>query len=273
MTSPSGGSAPGPHPRPLPVEAPPLEGAVMMRQDWCDVAFLHWAVDPERVAPHLPPGTVPDVLDGRSHVGLIPFRLVGLGAARGPAVPWLGTFWETNVRLYSRDAAGRRGVVFASLDAARLGSVLGARAVFGLPYRWSRMRGAERVREGARELVWTARTRWPGPRGARSRVAVRVGEALPADAPEAGLGHFVTARFGLHVAHAGRTWWVANEHEPWPLRRAEVLDLDDVGVPPARGGLLGAAGFGDLAARPPDSVLFAHRVTTRFTFPRALPRS
>ncbi|GAA4988998.1 DUF2071 domain-containing protein [Kineococcus glutinatus] len=254
----------------LPVAAPPLAGAVMMRQHWCDVAFLHWAVDPARVAPHLPPGTEPDVLDGRSHVGLIPFRLVGLGAARGPALPWLGTFWETNVRLYSRDAAGRRGVVFASLDASRLGAVAAARAAFGLPYRWARMRRAERVRDGARELAWTARTRWPGPRGVRSRIAVRVGGELPADAPDAALAHFVTARFGLHVAHAGRTWWIANEHEPWPLRRAQVLALEDAGPAPAGGGPLAAAGFGDLAGRAPDSALFAHRVTTRFALPRAL---
>ncbi|PPK92894.1 hypothetical protein CLV92_11267 [Kineococcus xinjiangensis] len=256
---------------PLPVEAPPLRGPVMMRQHWCDVAFLHWAVDPGAVAPHLPPGTVPDEHGGRSWVGLIPFRLVGLGPARGPAVPWLGTFWETNVRMYSRDAAGRRGVVFASLDASRLGAVLGARAAFGLPYRWARMRGAERTRAGARELVWTARSRWPGLRGVRSRIVVRVGEDLPADAADAPLAHFLTARFGLHVAHAGRTWWVANEHEPWPLQRAEVLALDEVGVPPAPGGLLAAAGFPGLAVRPPDSVLFAHRVTTRFALPRPLP--
>lgn len=37
---------------------------------------------------------------------------------------------------------------------------------------------------------------------------------------------------------AGRTWWVPNEHEPWPLRAAEIVELDDDllaagNVPPA----------------------------------------
>jgi len=249
---------------PVAPTAPPLLGPVLMGQSWCDLAFLHWAVAPERVVPWMPPGVRPDVVVGpdgreRTYVALVPFRLVGAGPGRGPAVPWLGTFWETNVRLYSVDGTGRRGVVFASLDASRLGVVLGARAAFGLPYRWARLRGAERVRDGARELVWTARTRWPGPRGLRSRVAVRVGETLPPDADDAGLATFLTARWGLHTAHLGRTWYVPNAHSTWSLRRAEVLALDDE--------LLDAAGFGDLADRPPDHVAFAGRVGVRFGLP------
>ena len=244
--------------------APPLHGPVLMGQSWCDLAFLHWAVPPERAQPWMPPGVRPDVVVGpdgeeRTYVALVPFRLVGASPGRGPGVPWLGTFWETNVRLYSVDSTGRRGVVFASLDASRLGVVLGARAAFGLPYRWARLRGAERVRDGARELVWTTRTRWPAPRGLRSRVAVRVGDLLPPDADDAGLAAFLTARWGLHTAHLGRTWYVPNTHGAWSLRRAEVLSLDDE--------LLGAAGFGDLARRPPDHVAFAGRVGVRFGLP------
>jgi len=45
--------------------------------------------------------------------------MVGVSIGRGPAVPYLGTFLETNVRLYSVDETGRRGVVFLSLDADR----------------------------------------------------------------------------------------------------------------------------------------------------------
>ncbi|MEJ5887154.1 DUF2071 domain-containing protein [Pseudokineococcus marinus] len=249
---------------PVTTSAPPLRGPVLMGQRWCDLAFLHWAVPPERVRAWMPPGVRPDVVVGpdgeeRTYVALVPFRLVGAGVGRGPAVPWLGTFWETNVRLYSVDATGRRGVVFASLDASRLGVVLGARAAFGLPYRWARLRGHERVRDGARELLWTGTTRWPAPRGARSRVAVRVGEPIADDAPDADLAAFLTARWGLHTAHLGRTWHVPNEHGTWSLRRAEVLELDDE--------LLGAAGFGDLARRPPDHVAFAGGTTVRFGLP------
>jgi uncharacterized protein len=38
---------------------------------------------------------------------------------------------------------------------------------------------------------------------------------------------WLTARWGGHTRKAGRTWWVPNEHGEWPLREAQILDLDD----------------------------------------------
>ena len=38
---------------------------------------------------------------------------------------------------------------------------------------------------------------------------------------------WLTARWGAHTRKAGQTWWVPNEHGPWPLRSAEILELDD----------------------------------------------
>ena len=256
------------------VQAPPLTSFPIMSQCWCDLAFLHWFVPPAAVAAHLPPGAMPDVVPdgpfaGLTPVALVPFRMVRAGIGNGPPVPYFGTFWETNVRLYSVDATGRHGVVFCSLEASRLAVVLGARAALGLPYRYSKMRGYERRHGGARELGWTARTRWPGPRGVRSRIAIRVGDVLH-DFPsgrqnetidgDEDLAAFLTARWGLHTAAWGRALYIPNEHEPWTLRSAQVLLLDDE--------LLAAAGFPDLAGRPPDHVCFAEGVRTRFGLPR-----
>ena len=240
---------------PVSVHAPPLHRPRLLRQHWRDVAFLHWAVDPAAVADLLPAGVRPDVLDGRTYVGLVPFRMVGTGLANGPAVPWAGTFLETNVRLYSVDATGRRGVVFLSLDADRAVAVAVARAGFGLPYRWSRM---QFTAEGA-ERRYTTRVRWPGPRCV-SDVAVRVG----GPAPDGPLERFLTARWGLHVARFGRTWFLPNAHPPWPLRTAEVLALDD--------GLVAAAAVGALARRPPDHVVFSDGVAATFGPPVPVTR-
>ena len=125
---------------PLSTAAPALRGRVMMNQDWRDLTFLHWRVDPARVAPLLPAQLRPDVHDGSTWVGLIPFRLTDAALGRGPALPYVGSFPETNVRFYSVDPAGRRGVVFGSLESARLAFVLGARWTLGLNYTWARMR-------------------------------------------------------------------------------------------------------------------------------------
>lgn len=139
-----------------------------------------------------------------TYVGLIPFRMVGGGIARGPGVPWFGSFLETNVRLYSVDDTGRRGIVFLSLDADRAAVVLGARAAFGLPYRWARMR----YRASGGVHSYDARLRRPG-RRAESHVVVRAG---PRRQPTE-LDNFVSARWGLHVRWWGRTLYVPNRHK------------------------------------------------------------
>jgi len=237
------------------VDAPVLRRPHLMRQWWRDVAFLHWAVEPAAVARHFPPGVEPDVLDGRTYVGLVPFRMVGAGFAHGPGVPWAGTFLETNVRLYSVDSTGRRGIVFLSLDADRAVVVAGARAAFGLPYRWARMR----YRAQGDVHRYAAQLRWPGV-AASSRIAIRAG----ASAPHGELERFLTARWGLHVAHLGRTWYLPNAHPAWPLRTAEVLALDD--------GLRGSVGLGGLGNRPPDHVMFSAGVPVSFGLPSPADR-
>src|SRR5688572_14802640 len=127
-------------PEPITPLAPRAAGRTVFTQRWSELAFLHWAVPPERVAHLLPTGTRPDTLDGGTYVGLIPFWMQGIGLLGGPGLPWVGSFHETNVRLYSVDEQGRRGVVFLSLDTSRLAPVLAARWGPRLPYLWSRMR-------------------------------------------------------------------------------------------------------------------------------------
>jgi uncharacterized protein YqjF (DUF2071 family) len=222
-------------------------------QSWRDLTFLHWPVAPAVVAPLLPPGTRPDTLDGVTYAGLIGFRMVGLGLLRGPGLPYLGTFCETNVRLYSVDGQGRRAVVFRSLDAARLLPVLTARVTLRLPYHWSRMR---LTRDGD-VLTYTGRRLWPG--HATGAMTIRTGAPIGSPTP---LEHFVTARWGLHTRAWGRTLHLPNEHPRWPLRRAELLSLND--------SLLTAAGLPPVAG-PPVSVLYSPGVPVVFGAPSVVP--
>ncbi|MFI1996677.1 YqjF family protein [Actinoplanes sp. NPDC020271] len=220
----------------------------ILGQRWTDLAFLHWAVDPDRVAPLLPPGTRPDTIDGVTYAGVIGFRMERVGFLGSPGVPYLGTFCETNVRLYSVDGQGRRAVVFRSLEAERLIPVLVARVSLRLPYMWARMRLTRR----GDELAYVSERRWPGPRDATNRMRIRVGDPIAEPAP---LEHFLTARWGLHTRAWGRTRHLANDHPRWPLHRAELLDLDD--------SLLAAAGLPGIDT-PPASVLYSPGVPVIF---------
>lgn len=232
-------------------EAPALAGPVIMDQRWTDALFLHWRLPEATAAAFMPPGVVPDVYDGSSWVGLIGFRMCQAGLGRGPAVPFFGDFNEVNVRLYSREPDGTRGVVFLSLDANRLAVVLAARAA-GIPYVWSRTAYAASTAD--QSMGYSVR-RFRG--GARSRfAAVPELESVAADP----LAVHLTARFGLHTRFRGRTLYVPNTHSAWPLHQAALTRLDD--------GLVHAAGI--KVAGPPESVLFSPGVRTQFGRPRVL---
>lgn len=232
-------------PEPIRRAAPPLVGGSIASQRWSDLTFLHWRVDPRSVAPLLPPGIVPDEYDGATWVGLIPFLLSRATLFGGPAVPYAGRFVEVNVRLYGVDAEGRRGVVFRSLEASRLAAVLAARAVFGLPYFWSRT-----TMDADGELIRYSSHRHGG--GPSSMIVSRPGAVVDADP----LADFLTARWGMFTTRGGRTRFLPNEHEPWPVHTAELFGLDDE--------LVAAAGLPGVTDRAPDSVLFSPGVTTRF---------
>ncbi|MGW2051711.1 YqjF family protein [Streptomyces sp. NPDC001858] len=238
-------------PHPITPDAPDAIARPLLTQSWLDLAFLHWAVDPADVAGLLPPGTVPDTLNGVTYVGLVAFRMHRVGWFRLPGVPYLGSFPETNVRLYSVDAHGRRGVVFRSLDASRLLPVAVARIGFRMPYVWSRMA----IDVDGDTVTYTGRRRWPGPRGARSRLTVRVGERIvePTESE-----HFLTARWGMHGTFFGRSTFLRNAHPRWPLHRAELVECEE--------DLVTAAGL-PAPVGEPVSVLYSPGVPARFDRP------
>lgn len=148
------GAAPGVCP--FTVERP------VMRQRWERLSFLHWSYDPVVVQSLLPEGLLVEPFDGGAWVGLVPF-FMRVATSGGHRMPWVPDFCETNVRTYVRDDPGRPGIWFLSLDAARLGAVITARATCRLPYFWSAMRLSQR---GA-EFGYLCR-RWPGQRPASS---------------------------------------------------------------------------------------------------------
>lgn len=238
-------------PEPISRVADPMAGRVIAAQDWRDVSFVHWRADPDAVRQLLPHGVEPDVFDGSTWVGLIAFRLERARVWRLPPVPYVGTFTEVNVRLLTVDSRGRRAVAFRSLEASRLPAVLAARAMFSLPYRWSRT--AQRRVGG---VVEYASRRHLGV----GRLNLRV-EPDPASRVDDDLSTFLTARWALVQTRFGRTMRLPNTHEPWLLHPSRLVSL--------REDLLDGAGLPKLSRRPPDSVLFSPGVSARFGTPVA----
>jgi uncharacterized protein YqjF (DUF2071 family) len=205
-----------------------VERAVMLHR-WESLTFLHWSFAPHAVQELLPPDLTVETFDDRAWVGLVPFYM-RVSAEHVKPVPWVSNFCETNVRTYVRDAAGRSGIWFFSLDAARLGVVLTARATYRLPYFWSKMHLAQTTEN----VEYSCIRRWPGPRGASSRVVVDLGAPYRAEELTE-FDHWLTARWTLFSVRGERFRFARAFHEPWPLLHATARACDD--------GLLRAAGL------------------------------
>ena len=225
---PAGAAAAPPGTCPFTVDAP------VMRQRWERLTFLHWGYDPGIVQRLLPPWLRADTFDGTAWVGLVPF-FMRVATAGGRQTPWVSHFCETNVRTYVRDPQDRPGIWFFSLDAARAGAVVVARATYRLPYYWSRMRLAAH----GGEITYDCRRRWPGRRPVTSQVRIGVGDRFGAGELDE-RDHFLTARWVLFSSAGARHRFARACHLPWPLHRAQVVTVDDhlvaaAGLPQPRG--------------------------------------
>jgi uncharacterized protein YqjF (DUF2071 family) len=232
----------------------PVRRAVMV-QRWADLAYIHFDYDADTVRSLLPDGLDVDTFEGRAWVGLIPFSMRDVGLPRLPAVPYLGSFPEINVRTYVV-RGGVPGVWFFSLDVSRLLPALVARIGYRLPYCWG---SASHTIAGSTATT-DVRRRWPvrGPRGdaASTRIEIAIGEPL---AEPTEFDHWASARWGLYSRGFGRRLMYAPvEHPRWPLRAATLASLDD--------SLITAAGLPAPTGEP--RCLFSSGVPVRIGLPR-----
>lgn len=187
-----------------------------MRQKWRDLAYVHWRYDPAEVQPLLPTPLTVDTFDGSAWVGLIPFSMRDIGLPHGPAIPYLGSFPEINVRTYVIHE-GRPGVWFFSLDVNRFLPAVVARLTYRLPYCWGR---ASHV---VTDEVWTTRIRRRWPRAVDpAEIVIRPGDPIEPD----DLDHFLSARWGLYSPSRRGVRYAPVDHEPWPLRVGELVRAD-----------------------------------------------
>ena len=238
--------------RPFPLPARPWALAM----DWEDLAFLHWRLPTDLLAPLLPRALELDTFDGGAWLGLVPFRMCRTRLRCLPPVPTTHAYPELNVRTYVRhgDAAG---VWFFSLDVPSRLTVAAARVGFGLPYFAARSTcrseagavrfGSERTDRRGRPAAFAAAWRASGPH-------------VPA-APGS-LEHFVTERYCLFATRRGRLIRGDIAHAPWQLAAA-ALELERCDMTR----LLGVA-----LDRPPDSVLAALPQRVAGWAPRPLAR-
>jgi uncharacterized protein YqjF (DUF2071 family) len=220
-----------------------------MFQSWNHISFLHWRYPAAPIQALLPMGLRIDVFDSSAWLGLTPFVVEGLRPPFLPALPWLSRFPETNLRTYVTGPDGVPGIWFFSLEAARGLAVIAARALYHLPYRW-----AEMSVDRTGDIVRYKSRRGQGDAAVSTDARVVTGPAVTPGTREL----FLTARFRLYAAGAGKLWLADVEHPPWPLREARLLGLSQ--------NLTRATGLDDPSGEP--FLLFSPGVQTRIGAPR-----
>jgi uncharacterized protein len=206
--------------RPWPVPERPW----VMAQTWDDLVFIHYRVEAETIARHVPRGLEIDQHDGSAWLGVTPFVISGFRLRGMLPLPLVSTFPELNVRTYVT-AADKPGIWFFSLDTSSRLAVEGARRAYKLPYFLARMSVSRR----GETIDYTSdRTGEPGRRfEASCRPA---GE--PFNAAAGTLEHFLTERYCLYAIDRGRLQRAEIHHPRWPLQPAEAEIAANTMPPP-----------------------------------------
>ena len=188
--------------------------------DWTEVLFVHLAVDPDALRPHVPFAL--DTFRGRAYVSLVAFTQRDLRPRRGGRVaamacgPIAGHEF-LNVRTYVRHGRGRGIYFLAEWIPNRLACLLGP-PLYGLPYRAARNHYACRA-SADRPGRFVGAVAAPGGRLAwKARVRPLRG-ARPA---RAGLEQFLLERYTAYTRRGNTPLRFRVWHAPWLRVRAHV---------------------------------------------------
>mgnify|MGYP002036565628 CR=1 FL=1 len=118
---------------------------------WQHLVLANYAVEPELLAPHTPPGLKLDLLDGQPHVSLVAFDFMN---TRVLGIPWPGYrhFPEINLRFYVRDG-DRRGVAFIREYVPKRLIAFIARWLYNEPYVYAPMKSQVMEHQGTLEVT------------------------------------------------------------------------------------------------------------------------
>jgi uncharacterized protein len=199
--------------RPWPMPSSPW----VMTQTWHDLLFAHWPVDAAVLAEKIPAGFELDTFGGQAWVAVVPFYMTNVAPRGVPALPWVSSFPELNVRTYVR-VANTPGVYFFSLDAGNPVAVGTARTLAHLPYYTAEMT----VENEDGWIRYESRRTSSGAPRAELRARYRpIGEPQPP--VEGTLEYFLTERYCLFTVDSSfHALQLDIHHPPWPLQSAEA---------------------------------------------------
>ena len=195
---------------------------VFLSARWENLVNLTYAIDPDLLKSHVPPGTTLDLIDGKAFVSLVAFEFLDT-RVKGIKIPFHVNFPEINLRFYV-SCEGRRGVAFIREYVPKFAITTVANLLYNEPYLTAPMQvknsGSLEATTGLTVLhTLTKNPKEPKAEGEGGKKQHRL-EAVaggPRFTPETdSIEHFFKEHdLGFGVDHSGKTLFYVVEHPVW----------------------------------------------------------
>ena len=183
------------------------------KQTWKNLLFQHFEIDDiTALAKHLPQNCTFDSFEGKYYLGLVSMSMTNVRHKATGNIRWFKHYYELNVRTYILHN-NRPGVLFLSLDVDSLISILGARMLYGLPYRRSHY-----------ESKTTEVTSWR-----KGKIQFQTDYQVTSEPKvydEKSFAFWSTQRYFFANKYLGISFKGEISHKPWELSTANVHNLN-----------------------------------------------
>jgi uncharacterized protein len=185
-------------------------------QTWRNLLFAHWEVKASELRQLVPRELELDLFEGKAYIGIVPFEMTNVRPRFMPALPFISTFPELNVRVYVNHN-GKQGVYFLSLDADRLLFVLGGRFFYKLPYYSSKMK----INKNNEMYTYSLSRRFSH----ENKIQFKASYCPSSDffySKEGSLEEFLTERYCLFTVLKNKVSVCEIDHMKWKLQKCTV---------------------------------------------------
>ncbi|MDC0502525.1 DUF2071 domain-containing protein [Euryarchaeota archaeon] len=198
---------------------PMPERKFSLQQNWVDLTFMHWEVDPDVLRKHIPDDLEIELFEGKAYVGVIPFKMEKVRPRNLPSISFISNFPEFNIRTYVRKD-GKGGVFFLTLDAQSHVTCAYAPFAYGLPYKYSKC---------SLSIDKNGFYSWDSKRNSNSIKLTGVSKPRGPllKAKKGSLEEFLFERYCLYVCKKGITYRAYTCHEQWEFQDAEAELIDN----------------------------------------------
>lgn len=181
------------------------------KQTWKSLLFQHFELENiEFLQDLIPKGCKLDSFDGKFYIGLVSMNMTNVKHKATKDFVWFRKYNELNVRTYVT-FNNKPGVLFLSLDVDSLISILGARVLYGLPYRYRKFNSQENIikaSKGADEMF--------------SCEYIQEQEAMTYK--KGSFAFWATERYFFANKYLGKSFIGNISHAPWRLSKANAIN-------------------------------------------------